>query len=93
MRMQLLTFVVDLPVAVDVGLGEQVIDLVIRHTLAQVRHDEAELGGANVAITVAIKHPAITTTQQCVTSPGCAARQSQPMNILVSELLPPTVCS
>lgn len=51
-----LTFVVDLAVAVDVGLANHLVDLLVRQLLAQVGHHVAQLGGRNEAVAVLVEY-------------------------------------
>merc|ERR1719215_1240220 len=48
--------VVDLPISVNVGLADHLIDLFVRQLLAKVRHHMTQLGGADEAIAVAIEN-------------------------------------
>ena len=52
------TFVVDLAVAVDVGLADHLVHLLVRQLLAQVRHDVSQLRSADEAVTVLVEHSA-----------------------------------
>lgn len=51
-----LTFVVDLTVAINVGLADHLVDLLVRQLLAQVRHDVAQLGGRDETVAVLVEY-------------------------------------
>ncbi|EKG02412.1 hypothetical protein TCSYLVIO_006561 [Trypanosoma cruzi] len=48
--------VVDLAIAVHVGLADHFVHLLVRQLLAEVRHDVAQLGGGDEAVAVLVKH-------------------------------------
>ncbi|KAF5215955.1 hypothetical protein ECC02_011319 [Trypanosoma cruzi] len=48
--------VVDLTIAVHVGLADHFVHLLVRQLLAEVRHDVAQLGGGDEAVAVLVKH-------------------------------------
>ena len=50
--------VVDLAVVVGVGLRDHLLHLVVRELLPEVHHAVLELGLADVAVPVPVKHPA-----------------------------------
>ncbi len=52
------TFVVDLPVAVDVGLADHLVHFLVSQLLAQVRHHVPQLGRRDEAVPVLVEHPA-----------------------------------
>ena len=47
--------IVDLPVTVDVCLADHLVDLLVRQLLAEVRHDVAQLGRGDEAVTVLVE--------------------------------------
>lgn len=49
-------FIVDLAIAVNVGLADHFVHLLIGQLLAQVGHYVAQLGGRNVAIAILVKY-------------------------------------
>ena len=51
-----LTFVVDLPVAVNVGLPDHLVHLLVRQLLAQVGHHVPQLRRADEAVAVLVEH-------------------------------------
>ncbi len=46
------TFVIHLAVAVDVGLPDHLVDLLVGQLFAEVRHDVAKFGGGDEAVAV-----------------------------------------
>ena len=50
--------VVDLAIAVDVGLTNHLVHFLVRKLLAQVGHHVAQLGRADVTVPVFVKYPA-----------------------------------
>ena len=51
-----LTFIVDLSVAVDVGLLNHLVDFLVRQLLAEVRHHVTQFRRGNEAVAVLIEH-------------------------------------
>merc|ERR1719476_689784 len=47
--------VIDLPVTVDIGLTDHLVDLLIRKLLTQIRHDMPQLGSADEAVAIAVE--------------------------------------
>ena len=50
------TFVVDLPVSVDVGFADHFVDLLVGEFLAEVGHDVPQLGGRDEPVAVLVEH-------------------------------------
>ena len=51
-------FVIDLTIAIDVGLANHLVRFLVRNLLAQVGHHVAQLGRADVTVLVSVKYPA-----------------------------------
>lgn len=51
-----LTFVVDLTVAINIGLADHLVDLLVRQLLAQIRHYVAQLGGRDETVAVLVEY-------------------------------------
>lgn len=51
-----LTLVIDLSVAVDVGFADHLVDLLVGELLAEVGHDVAQLGGRYEPVAVLVEH-------------------------------------
>ena len=47
--------VVDLTVTIDIGLTDQLIDLVVGQLLSQVGHDVTQLGGGDETVAIAVE--------------------------------------
>lgn len=52
-----LTFVVHLPVAVDIRLPDHLVDLLVGKLFAEICHDVPELGRRYEAVAVLVEHP------------------------------------
>jgi hypothetical protein len=63
--------VVDLAVAVEVGLADHLLHLLVRELLAEVDHDVAELGGGDVPVLVLVEH--LERLAQLLVGVGAAA--------------------
>lgn len=55
-RCGVLTLVIDLSVAVDVGFTDHLVDLLVGELLAEVGHDVAQLGGRYETVAVLVEH-------------------------------------
>ena len=48
--------IVDLAIAINVGLADHLVDLLVGQLLTQIGHDVAKLGGRDVPIAVLVKY-------------------------------------